>query len=99
MIEDHFAGEVAARYDDTLGPMGAPDTVGATVRLLAELAGTGAALEMAIGTGRIALPLAAAGVRVSGIELSPDMVAELRRKPGGEAIPVTIGDMATARVD
>ena len=99
MIEDHFAGEVAARYDDMLGAMDAPDAVGPTVRLLAELAGTGAALEMAIGTGRIALPLAALSVRVSGIELSPDMVAELRLKPGGEAIPVTIGDMATARVD
>jgi SAM-dependent methyltransferase len=99
MIEDHFAGEVAARYDDTVGAMGAPDVVGPTVRVLAELAGAGAALELAIGTGRIALPLAAEGVPVSGIELSPDMVAQLRAKPGADAIPVTIGDMATTRVD
>ena len=99
MLDDHFAGEVAARYDDTLGAMGSPEVLGPTVDLLAELAGTGAALEMAVGTGRIALPLAARGVPVSGIELSPDMVAQLRAKPGGDAIPVTIGDMATTRVE
>lgn len=99
MLENHFAGEVAARYDDTLGAMGSPEVLGPTVDLLAELAGTGAALEMAVGTGRVALPLAARGVPVSGIELSPDMVAQLRAKPGGGAIPVTIGDMATTRVE
>ena len=98
MPDDHFAGEVAARYDETLGAMGSTEVLGPTVDLLAELAGTGAALEMAVGTGRIALPLAARGVPVSGIELSPDMVAQLRAKPGGDAIPVTIGDMATTRV-
>jgi SAM-dependent methyltransferase len=99
VIEDHFSGEVAARYDDMLGAMGSPDVLAPTVGLLEELAGTGAALEMAVGTGRIALPLAARGVPVSGIELSPDMVAQLRAKPGGDAIPVTIGDMATTRAD
>lgn len=99
MTEDHFAGEVAARYDDMVAALDAPEIVGPTVRVLAELAGTGAALEMGIGTGRIALPLAARGVSVSGIELSPDMVAQLRVKPGADAIPVTIGDMATTRVD
>jgi SAM-dependent methyltransferase len=99
VLDDHFAGEVAARYDATLGAMGSPEVLGATVDLLAGLAGTGAALEMAVGTGRIALPLAAQGVPVSGIELSPDMVAQLRAKPGGDAIPVTIGDMATTRVE
>ncbi len=57
------------------------------------------ALELGIGTGRIALPLAARGVRVHGIDLSPDMVAQLRRKPGGEDIAVAIGDFATATVD
>jgi SAM-dependent methyltransferase len=59
----------------------------------------GGALELAIGTGRIALPLAQRGVRVAGIDLSPDMVAELRKKPGGAEIPVEIGDYATTRVD
>jgi SAM-dependent methyltransferase len=97
--EDHFAGEVAARYDETLGVMGSPEVLGPTVDLLADLAGTGAALEMAVGTGRIALPLAARGVPVNGIELSPDMVAQLRSKPGGDAIPVTIGDMTTTQVE
>ena len=97
MLNDHFAGEVAARYDLTLGAMGSPGVLGPTVDLLAELAGTGAALEMAVGTGRIALPLAARGVPVSGIELSPDMAAQLRAKPGGDGIPVTLGDMTTTR--
>ena len=99
VLNDHFAGDVAARYDLTLGAMGSPEVLEPTVDLLAELAGTGAALEMAVGTGRIALPLAARGVPVSGIELSPNMVAQLRAKPGGDAIPVTIGDMATTRVE
>ena len=65
---------------------------------LAELAGEGPALELAIGTGRIGLPLAARGVAVEGIDLSPDMVAQLRTKPGGEDIPVTIGDFAEVPV-
>jgi SAM-dependent methyltransferase len=98
VIEDHFAGEVAALYDDNLGPMGTSDVLEPALGLLAELAGTASALEMAVGTGRAALPLAARGVSVSGIELSPDMVAKLRAKAGGDAIPVTIGDMATTRV-
>jgi SAM-dependent methyltransferase len=59
----------------------------------------GGALELAIGTGRIALPLARRGVRVAGIDLSEDMVAELRKKPGGDEIPVAIGDYSTTRVD
>jgi SAM-dependent methyltransferase len=99
VLEDHFAGEVAAGYDDTLGAMASPEVLEPTVDLLAELAGDGAALEFAIGTGRVALPLAARGVPVSGIELSPDMVAQLWARPGGDAIPVTIGDMATTRVE
>jgi len=98
VLEDHFAGEVAARYDDTLGMMASPEVLGPTVDLLAGLAGDGAALELAVGTGRVALPLAARGVPVSGIELSSDMLARLRAKPGGDAIPVAIGDMATTRV-
>jgi SAM-dependent methyltransferase len=95
---DYFAGQVAERYDATLGDRGDPEVVAATVDFLIELAGEGAALELGIGTGRIALPLAARGVRVHGIDLSPDMVAQLRAKPGGEEIPVTIGDFSASRV-
>ena len=76
-----------------------PATIEATVGALASLAGTGRALELAIGTGRIAVPLAARGVPVAGIELSNAMVARLRAKPGGGAIPVTIGDMTTTTVE
>ena len=99
MSEDHFAGDVAARYDATLGAMGSPEVLGPTVDVLSELAGEGAALELAIGTGRVALPLAARGVPVSGIELSEAMVDQLRAKPGHEAISVTIGDMTSTRVE
>jgi SAM-dependent methyltransferase len=98
VTEDYFAGPVADRYDSTLGDRGDPAVVAATVDFLAELAGDGAALELGIGTGRIALPLAGRGVRVHGVDLSPDMVAQLRAKPGGQDIPVTIGDFATTRV-
>ena len=97
--EDYFAGPVAARYDATIGERGEPAVVAATVDFLAELAGDGAVLELGIGTGRIALPLASRGVQVHGIDLSPDMVAQLRAKPGGERIPVTIGDFGATRVD
>src|SRR5438094_10638518 len=68
------------------------------VDLLVELAGDGDALELGIGTGRIALLLGQRGVRVSGIELSPDMVAQLRARPGGDDIEVAIGDFSTTRV-
>jgi SAM-dependent methyltransferase len=98
MATDWFAAW-AERYDDGLGEMGAAATISATVDVLAELAGDGRALELAIGTGRIALPLAARGVAVSGIELSEPMVAQLRAKPGGAGIPVTLGDMTTTRVE
>jgi SAM-dependent methyltransferase len=94
---DWFSGPVAERYDSTLGDRGDPAVIEATVDFLAELAG-GGALELGIGTGRIALPLAQRGVRVHGIDLSPDMVAQLRTKPGGEAIPVAIGDFATTKL-
>lgn len=99
MREDSFAGEVADRYDETSAEQFAPDLVEPAVELLAGLAGGGAALELGIGTGRIALPLARRGVEVHGIDLSADMVARLRAKPGGAEIPVTIGDMASTRVD
>ena len=95
---DHFGERVAARYDDD-AEMFAPEVVDPAVDFLAELARDGAALEFAIGTGRIALPLAARGVPVAGIDLSEAMVAQLRAKPGGADIPVAIGDYATTRVE
>jgi SAM-dependent methyltransferase len=98
VTEDHFAA-VADRYDEDAADRFAPEVLGPTVDLLAELAGDGAALELAIGTGRVALALAERGVPVTGIELSPPMVEQLRAKPGAERIPVTIGDMATSRID
>jgi SAM-dependent methyltransferase len=96
---DYFGEDVAARYDDTESPMFSPEAIDPAVDFLAELAGDGAALELGIGTGRIALPLAERGVRIHGIDLSEAMVARLREKPGGDAIDVTIGDFATTRVD
>ena len=91
-----FDEKVAATYDD--GVMSDPKVVGPAVDVLAELAGSGPALEFAIGTGRIAVPLARKGVAVQGIELSRAMVARLRQKDGGGEIYVAIGDMATTRV-
>ena len=99
MLENWFGEAVASRYDDSTGPYFEPAVITATVDFLAELAGGGAALELGIGTGRIALPLAERGVRVSGIDLSEEMVARLRAKPGGEEIPVAIGDFATTKVE
>ena len=98
MPTDHFAGEVAEQYDAFESEMFAPDVIGATVDFLAGLAGSGPALEFAIGTGRIALPLAARGVPVHGIDLSADMLAKLRAKPGADAIRTTLGDFAHTRV-
>jgi SAM-dependent methyltransferase len=91
--------DVARHYDRTTADRFAPEVLGHTVDVLADLAGGGRALELAIGTGRVALPLATRGVEVHGIDLSPDMVAELRAKPGGDELPVAIGDMATTRLD
>ena len=99
MPEDHFGERVAARYDESSAEMFEPAVVDPAVDFLAELAGDGAALELGIGTGRIALPLARRGVRVHGIDLSEAMVARLRAKPGGDEIGVTIGDFATTRVE
>src|SRR3954452_16624463 len=76
-----------------------PAGVGATVDLLAELAGDGAALEFAVGTGRVALPLAERGVRVAGIDNSEAMLARLREQPGADRIEAVVGDMAATRLD
>lgn len=88
-----FGPATAARYDDV--PRGDEDD---TVTFLAELARGGPALELAIGTGRIALPLAARGIRVDGVEQSAAMIARLREKPGGGALEVVRGDMAGVQV-
>jgi SAM-dependent methyltransferase len=89
-----FGADVAATYDE--------DEVrgdeSETVAFLADVAGDGPALELAIGTGRIGLPLAATGIRVDGIDLSPDMVQRLRAKPGGDQLAVTMGDFASVDV-
>jgi SAM-dependent methyltransferase len=99
MPENHFGERVAARYDESSAEMFEPAVVDPAVDFLAGLAGDGAALELGIGTGRIALPLAQRGVRVHGIDLSAAMVARLRAKPGAEQVGVTIGDFATTTVD
>lgn len=97
--DGYFGERVAAAYDESSADMFEPRAVGPAVDVLAELAGGGRALELGVGTGRIALPLARRGVPVHGIDLSRAMVARLRAKPGGDAIGVTIGDFATTRVD
>jgi len=99
MPEDYFGDGVAERYDESSADMFDPAVVDPVVDFLVELAGSGRALELGIGTGRIALPLARRGVPVHGIELSKAMVARLRAKPGGEDIEVTIGDFATSIVE
>src|ERR1700736_3898039 len=99
MAENYFGEGVAARYDESAADQFAPAVIDPVVDFLADLAGQGAALELGIGTGRIALPLAKRGVRVQGIDLSAAMVAKLRAKPGARAIGVTIGDVATTTVE
>jgi SAM-dependent methyltransferase len=94
-----FDERVAPTYDADSPDMFAPEVLDPAVELLAGLAADGAALELAIGTGRVALPLSRRGVEVHGIDISTQMVAELRAKPGGDTIPVTIGDMATTTLD
>ena len=98
MPKVYFDERIAARYDADSADMFEPAVVAPTVNFLADLAGTGDALELGIGTGRIALPLSRRGIRVHGIDLSQAMTARLRAKPGADDIDVTIGDFATARV-
>lgn len=93
-----FPESVAAGYDDP-GGANAPEVINAAVEVLAELADGGPVLEFAVGTGRIAAPLAARGLPVSGIERSRAMAARVADKPGGDAVTVTIGDMTSTRVD
>jgi SAM-dependent methyltransferase len=99
MPADYFGERIAASYREKWPHLFEPAVVEPTVSFLAELAGTGAALEFGIGTGRIAIPLSQRGVRVHGIDLSPAMVAQMRATPGSEGIGATIGDFAATRVD
>ncbi|HEY2802997.1 MAG TPA: class I SAM-dependent methyltransferase [Actinomycetota bacterium] len=96
---DSFDEPTAESYDETESEEFDEDSIGSCVAFLAGLAGEGSALELGIGTGRIALPLAAGGVRVHGVDLSKPMLARLREKPGGADIGITAGDMSTTRVE
>lgn len=98
MPDDHFGERIAEQYDASEAAMFTPDVVEPAVDFLADLAGTGPALELGIGTGHIALPLSER-VPVRGIELSPAMIAKLREKPGAERISVAEGDFAGTAVD
>jgi len=97
--DGYFDERVAARYDDSEAEMFEAEVIDPVVDVLVELAASGRALELGIGTGRIALPLARRGVSVHGIDLSKAMVAKLRAKRGGEDIGLTIGDFATTTVE
>jgi SAM-dependent methyltransferase len=97
--DGYFDERIAAKYDESTASISDQEALDPLVDFLAELAAGGRALELGIGTGRVALPLARRGVPVHGIDLSRSMVAKLREKPGGDDIGVTIGDFATTRVD
>jgi SAM-dependent methyltransferase len=99
MPTNYFGERVAERYDETSADMFDPVKVDPVVEFLADLASDGSALELGVGTGRIALPLSQRGIRVHGIDLSEPMVARLRAKPGSDQIDVTIGDFATTKVE
>lgn len=94
-----WGDDIAEVYDAVYSEGFEPALLGPMVDLLAELARGGPALEFAVGTGRVALPLSDRGVRVHGIELSPPMAEQLRAKPGADAVAVTVGNMTTTRVD
>ena len=98
MTDVVFDAQIASRYDETTLRESRPEVLDPAVRFLADLAGDGDALEFGIGTGRIALPLSAAGVRVQGIDISSPMLDELRRKPGAERVPASVGDFSSTRV-
>ncbi len=97
--DGYFDEHIASTYDQDSAGSFADDVVTPTVDFLVRLAGDGQALELGVGTGRIAIPLAERGVSVHGIDLSHAMVARMKDKPGGEKIGVTIGDFSTAKVD
>jgi SAM-dependent methyltransferase len=97
--QNQFVGRVAEGYDAASAEMYAPALLEATAAFLATEARDGEALELGIGTGRVALPLSLRGVPVAGIDISSDMIDQLRRKPGSDAVQTTVGDFATTVVD
>ena len=97
--KNYFDDRIAKSYEAKWPDLFQPSAIEPVVDFLADLAGTGAALELGIGTGRIALPLSRRGVHVHGIELSPAMVEELQTKPGAGDKAVTLADFATTTVD
>lgn len=99
MPTDYWDERIAQRCDEHWADLFERDVVDPAVRFLADLAGSGAALELGVGTGRIAIPLSERGVHVHGIELSRAMVAQLQAKPGSDVVGVTVGDMATTRLE
>ena len=98
MPENIFVGSVALAYDASAPEMFTPEVLDVTTAFLADAASGGRTLEFAIGTGRVALPLSARGVEVTGIDISEDMIAELQAKPGASAIATSVGDFATTTV-
>jgi SAM-dependent methyltransferase len=98
MSSSGFDAWIAQRYQVLWPELFDETLIAATVAILVELAGTRPALEFGVGTGRIAVPLSRAGISVHGIELSPEMAAQLRALPGGSAVGVTIGDCASVKV-
>lgn len=93
--DQHLDPAVASSYDERVAERFAPDVLQPTLAILAALGADRPALELAIGTGRIALPLQAQGVEVHGIDFSEPMLDELRSKPGGDTMPITLGDMTS----
>ncbi|NNC75755.1 MAG: methyltransferase domain-containing protein [Acidimicrobiia bacterium] len=99
MADDLWNERVAAKYDENSARMFSPEVLDPTVDFLADLAGDGRALEFAIGTGRVAVPLANTGVPLSGIDSSAAMIGQMTGKPGAEAIDAVVGDMTTTTVE
>jgi len=99
VADDHFGEHVAERFDERYAHKAVPAVVDPIVAFIADLAGSGAALEFGVGTGRIALPLGQRGVPVHGIDLSEAMVARMRAKAGSDRVVATVGDFATTRVE
>src|SRR5215211_6229896 len=99
MPKDYFGAPVAEQYDESTADLSGPAAVDPVVDFLVDLCFDGTALELGIGTGRLALLLSERGIRVHGIDLSEAMVARLRAKPGADGIGVTIGDFATTKVN
>jgi len=98
VVRNYFDEDVAERYDESAAEMFDPDVVGPAVDFIAEQARRGAALEFGVGTGRIAIPLAAKGVSVTGIDLSPAMIDRLEAKPRGADVETSVGEMTSTRV-